>query len=87
MDDRPIVTAILSAEGGIEGWLTKSTPQLVVRCQTPADNAHKFPTFIPAQPGLEMYLVIGMPAHVENGEGLHTLRVRFDDQPAESLGA
>jgi len=86
MDDRPIVTATLKAEAGIEGWLSKSLPDLIIRCQTPSNGTREFPDIMPVQPGLEMYVVTGMPATVENAEGKHMVRVRFDDQPAQQIG-
>src|SRR5438874_834288 len=61
-------------------------PTLVVRCQTPL-KAEKFPDFMPFQPGLEVYIVTGMPANVENGEGLHQIFVRFDDEKAQQWGS
>src|SRR5213594_2516194 len=72
MNDKPIVTALLSAETPVEGWLARSTPQLVVRCQT---RDSEFSADFPVQPGLDVYIVTGMPAHVENAEGIHTVRL------------
>jgi len=41
---------------------------------------------IPYQPGLDIYFVMGMPATVENNEGLHTAFVRFEDDPPQQWG-
>ena len=69
MDDSRTVTFRLEAEAGIEGWLKRQKPVLIVRCRERSTNA---------------YMVTGMSASVESGdlEG-HTVRVRFDDSPAQ----
>jgi hypothetical protein len=89
MNDRPIVTAVLRAEAPAQGWLTSAVPQLVVRCQTPRpdDILVRFEAEGGAvQPGLEVYVVTGMAATVENAEGKHTINVRFDSAPVQSWG-
>jgi hypothetical protein len=85
LNDHAIVTAVLTASAPIKGWLATATPELVVRCQTPL-HPSTFPPFLPVQSGLEVYVVMGMPATVENAEGKHSLQVRFDDQPARTWG-
>jgi type VI secretion system protein VasI len=69
MDDSNGVSFNLDAENEIVGWLKQKTPTLVVRCKEKATN---------------VYMVTGMAASVEGGdlEG-HTVRVRFDDAPAQ----
>jgi len=69
MDDSKGVSFYLKAENTVEGWLAREKPSLMVRCREKHTN---------------VYMVTGMPASVESGhlEG-HTVRVRFDDAPAE----
>lgn len=85
MNDKPIVTATLRANIPAEGWLVKATPMLVVRCQTPLEAVH-MDERLPFQPGLDVYIATGMPASVENGEGIHTIHVRFDDDKSRGWG-
>ena len=88
----PIITASLKAEEPITGWLKTATPTLVVRCKTPAAGdpiagiAARTP-FLPVQPGLDVYVDLGMPATVENVEGKHTVHIRFDDHPERRSGS
>jgi hypothetical protein len=92
MNDRSIVTATLQAETPARGWLTTTVPTLVVRCKTPPPTdplvgiAKRTP-FLPVQPGLDVYVVTGTAASVENAEGKHTIRVRFDGQLARQWNA
>jgi hypothetical protein len=69
MDDSKGVTFDLEAENEIAGWLKRKTPSLIVRCKEKATN---------------VYMVTDMPASVESGDlDGHTIRVRFDDAPAQ----
>lgn len=86
MSDKPIVTAVLKADEPIKGWLKVATPSLVVRCHTPPADAHVLDERLPVQTGLEVYVVTGMAAAVENSEGKHMIRVRLDDASAEQWG-
>jgi hypothetical protein len=85
MNDQRVVTALLKATLPIKGWLATATPTLVVRCQKGLAEK-EFPPSVPIQPGLEVYIVTEMPATVENSEGIHNVRVRFDDHPATVWG-
>lgn len=85
-NDTPTVTAALAAEAPIRGGSQAAVPTLVVRCQTPRsqDQTVLLSTRgLPVQPGLDVYLVVGGSANVDHGDGLHTLGVRFDSDPAE----
>jgi hypothetical protein len=87
MTDTPIVTASLTAENTIEGWISGRTlPVLVVRCQTPGVKS-SLPPILPVLPGLDFYVSTGMAASVENAEGKHQVLVRFDDAKAEQWGS
>jgi type VI secretion system protein VasI len=69
-DSRTVVLSLL-AENGIKGWLATSMPQLILRCQ---------------EKRTEVYLVTGMSAAVEYGESQrHTVRLRYDDDLADSI--
>lgn len=70
MDDSKGVSFFLQGENEIEGWLEKKRPGLMVRCKEKATD---------------VYMVTDMPASVESGDDLdkHTMRVRFDDAPAQ----
>jgi len=86
MNDTPTVTASVRAEGPIKGPLGKTfVPTLIVRCQTPLQKS-TLPDFFPLIPGLEVYVVTGMPATVENSEGLHQTVLRYDDEPPHQSG-
>jgi hypothetical protein len=86
MNDTATVTASLNAEGPIVGRLNRSfLPTLIVRCSTPL-KPDNYPPIIPVQPGLEVYVVTGMPATVENAEGLHQVGLRYDDAAAYQSG-
>lgn len=92
MNDKAVVSAILRAENPIRSIVGAVTPELVVRCQTrlEADLAQKAAAvspWVPLQPGLDLYIVTGVPAEVENAEGLHSTWVRFDDRPATRQNA
>ena len=82
LNDKAIVSAMLTAEGPIKGS-TAAPPTLVVRCQTPAQS-FSLGGSMPVQPGLEVYIVTGNSATAADEEGKHQLQVRFDDQPAET---
>ena len=41
---------------------------------------------LPIQPGLDVYIVTGMAASDDRGDGTHTISVRFDSDPAEHWG-
>jgi hypothetical protein len=70
MDDTKTVAYTLDAENEISGWLDHDRPTLVVRCHERKTNA---------------YVDVGMPAQPELGEyQRHTVRLRFDDEPAAS---
>ena len=72
MDDSEGVSFYLRAENEIEGWLETETPGLMVRCREKSTN---------------VYMVTGMAASVESGNlDSHTVRVRFDDSPAQQQG-
>jgi len=69
MDDTQGVTFHLEAENSVEGWLKRGKPSLIVRCR---------------EKRTDVYMVTGMPASVESGDlDGHTVRVRFDDMPAQ----
>jgi type VI secretion system protein VasI len=68
MDDSAGVVFALTAEEEIQGWLKRQTPTLIVRCREKATN---------------VYMVTGMSATVENTDDTHTVRVRFDEKPAQ----
>jgi hypothetical protein len=87
MNDKPVVTASLAAEEQITGWPGRALPQLIVRCQTPLTvselQAKLAGSPIPYQPGLDVYLAMGMPAIVENAEKIHAFDTRFDELEAD----
>lgn len=86
MTDKVTKTASLEAEGPIEGWVDKTLPRLVVRCSTPV-TASSLPATKAEQPGLDVYVVTGMAASVENAQSIHTVTLRFDSAPAEDWDA
>lgn len=66
MDDSPRVVYSLKAENRIEGWLTKTSPTLIARCQ---ENK------------TELYVQTGMAANPELGLfNKHTVEVRIDER-------
>jgi hypothetical protein len=83
LDDQPIVTAMLDAEGPIQGWARSGIPTLVVRCQTPrpTDSLIRIVQRLAVQPGLDVYVLTRMPPAVGNRESQFSIRVRFDDKP------
>ena len=89
-NDTPIVTAALRADAPVRGWLQTAIPTLIVRCQTPHDHDETVllsTKGLAVQPGLDVYIVTGMPASVDHSsEGAHTISVRFDADPAEHWG-
>jgi hypothetical protein len=88
-NDTPIVTAALRADAPIRRSLQTATPTLVVRCQTPPprDETVRLSTKgLPVQPGLDVYIDIGMPESVDHGDGTHIISVRFDSDPLERWG-
>ncbi len=69
MDDTQGVTFHLEAENSVEGWLKRGKPSLIVRCR---------------EKRTDVYMVTGMAASVESGDlDGHSVRVRFDDAPAQ----
>jgi len=83
LDDQPIVTATLDAEGPIHGWVRSGTPTLVVRCQTPrlTGSLSRIAQRLAVQPGLDVYVMTRLPQTAGNPERQYSMRVRFDDKP------
>jgi hypothetical protein len=68
MDDSQTAVYRLPANNVISGWLRKARPVMIARCQE-------------SEP--DLYIVWGMPAHVESGDS-RTLRIRIDNETAET---
>lgn len=67
MTDEPSVVLATDALDEVRGWLDRTRPSLVVRCQ---------------ERKLDVYLVSGMASHVENARGSHSVRYRIDTTAA-----
>ena len=85
MNDKPIISAMVDADSPLYATGRAVTPSLIVRCR---DTGERWsPSTIPVQPGLEVYIVTGVLADVENAERIHTIEVRFDSQSWHKWGA
>ncbi len=85
LNDKPIVVAALRAETPIHAWGGSTTPALIVRCQTPTDQASisNLSGALPVQPGLDVYIETNVLPPGENSGGVRTIEVRFDERPPD----